>query len=85
MSTGGSKMNVNKSDDNKNKNDNNQNQGQGEKPAVVKGSQGSTRQYLEQTVVNAVMQGMAELAKEKPNNPLEFLGNFLIEKSKEQK
>ena len=45
---------------------------------------GSTRSYLEQTVVNAVMQGMSEVAKERPNNPLEFLGNYLIEKSKEQ-
>jgi hypothetical protein len=24
------------------------------------------------------MQGMAELAKERPENPLEFLGNYLI-------
>lgn len=53
------------------------------KQAMPKGAQGSTRHYLEQTVVNAVMQGMAELAKERPNNPLEFLGNYLIEKSKE--
>ena len=38
----------------------------------------STRSYLEQTVVNVVMQGMTELAKERPENPLEFLGNFLL-------
>lgn len=43
----------------------------------------STRQYLESTVVNAVMQGMAEISKERPDNPLEYLGNFLIRKSKE--
>lgn len=43
----------------------------------------STRQYLESTVVNAVMQGMAELSKQRPDNPLEFLGNYLINKSKE--
>lgn len=84
MSSGGSKMNVNNVNKSEDVNKVENNQG-GSKPAVVKGSQGSTRQYLEQTVVNAVMQGMAELAKEKPNNPLEFLGNFLIEKSKEQK
>jgi protein dpy-30 len=38
----------------------------------------STRGYLEQTVVPVVMQGMAELAKERPDNPLEFLGNYLL-------
>ena len=43
----------------------------------------STRQYLESTVVNAVMQGMAEISKERPDNPLEYLGNYLIKKSKE--
>jgi protein dpy-30 len=38
----------------------------------------TTRAYLEQTVVAVVMQGMAELAKERPDNPLEFLGNYLL-------
>lgn len=51
--------------------------------SVDKKSMASTRQYLEATVVNAVMQGMAELSKQRPDNPLEFLGNYLIEKSKE--
>lgn len=38
----------------------------------------STRSYLEQTVVPVLMQGMSELAKERPDNALEFLGNYLI-------
>jgi len=53
-------------------------------PEKGKGNLGSTRSYLESTVVNAVMQGMAEIAKNRPNNPLEYLGNYLINKSKEQ-
>lgn len=51
--------------------------------SIDKKSMASTRQYLEATVVNAVMQGMAELSKQRPDNPLAFLGNYLIEKSKE--
>lgn len=50
---------------------------------IDKKSMASTRQYLESTVVNAVMQGMAEISKQRPDNPLAFLGNYLIEKSKE--
>lgn len=42
----------------------------------------SVRPYLEQTVVPVLMQGLAELSKEKPENPLEFLGNYLIKRSK---
>lgn len=38
----------------------------------------SSRSYLEQTVVAIVTQGMAELAKERPENPLEFLANYLM-------
>jgi protein dpy-30 len=38
----------------------------------------STRAYLEMTVVPHVMSGMTELAREKPDNPLEWLGNYLI-------
>jgi protein dpy-30 len=38
----------------------------------------STRAYLESTIVPIVTQGMSELAKERPQNPLEFLGNYLL-------
>lgn len=68
-------------ENNNTENDNNE---KSNKASLPKPSQGSTRQYLEQTVVNAVMQGMALLAKERPSNPMEFLGNYLIQKSKEQ-
>jgi len=43
-----------------------------------------TRAYLEQTVVAIVTQGMSELAKERPENPLEFLGNYLLKHSQSQ-
>jgi protein dpy-30 len=42
----------------------------------------TTRAYLEQTVVPVVMQGMAELAKERPDNPLEFLGNYILSQAR---
>lgn len=45
----------------------------------------STRAYLEQTVVSVVQEGMLELARTKPDNPLEFLGNFILERAKQNK
>ena len=42
----------------------------------------SVRAYLEETVTAAIQEGMMKLVEQKPENPLEFLGNFLIEKSK---
>jgi hypothetical protein len=42
----------------------------------------STRSYLEQTVSEVVMQGMSELARVRPDNPLEYLGNFILSKAK---
>ena len=43
-----------------------------------KGNDVGTRAYLEQTVVQTVTQGMALLAKERPTNPLEWLGNYIL-------
>ena len=42
----------------------------------------STRAYLESTVTSVVQEGMLELAKQRPENPLEFLGNFILNKAK---
>ena len=44
----------------------------------------STRAYLESTVTSTVQEGMLELAKVRPENPLEFLGNFILNKAKEK-
>ena len=44
----------------------------------------SVRTYLEETVTAAIQEGMMKLVEQKPENPLEFLGNFLIEKSKKK-
>ena len=44
----------------------------------------STRAYLESTVTATVQEGMLELAKVRPENPLEFLGNFILNKAKEK-
>lgn len=35
------------------------------------------RAYLDQTVVPLVLQGMAEVAKERPANPIKYLAEFL--------
>ena len=35
------------------------------------------RTYLAQTVVPLVLQGMAEVAKERPANPIKYLAEFL--------
>lgn len=45
----------------------------------------STRAYLEMTVVPVVMSGMTELAKEKPENPLEWLGNYILKQANAKK
>ncbi len=36
------------------------------------------RAYLDQTVVPLVLQGMAEIAKERPENPIKYLAEFLM-------
>ena len=35
------------------------------------------RAYVDQTVVPLVLQGMAEVAKERPANPIKYLAEFL--------
>ena len=36
------------------------------------------RAYLDQTVVPLVLQGVAEVAKERPENPIKYLAEFLM-------
>lgn len=43
------------------------------------------RAYLDQTVVPILLQGLAETAKERPKNPIEFLGNYLLKNANENK
>ncbi|MFH4973322.1 hypothetical protein AB6A40_000031 [Gnathostoma spinigerum] len=37
-----------------------------------------TRQYLDQTVVPILLQALGALAKERPQNPIEYLANYLL-------
>lgn len=37
-----------------------------------------TRQYLDSTVVPILLQGLGALAKDRPENPIEYLANFLL-------
>ncbi len=43
------------------------------------------RAYLDQTVVPILLQGLAETAKERPKNPIEFLADFLKKNANENK
>ena len=40
---------------------------------------GPVRPYLENTITTIVQKGLIELDKARPDNPLEFLGKFLLE------
>ena len=42
------------------------------------------RTYLDQTVVPLVLQGMAEVAKERPANPIKYLAEFLAAHAKDK-
>lgn len=44
---------------------------------------GPVRPYLESTITSIVQKGLIELDKERPDNPLEFLGNYLLMHSKD--
>ncbi|KAF9431506.1 hypothetical protein BGZ76_000224 [Entomortierella beljakovae] len=39
------------------------------------------RPYLDQTVLPVLLEGMKQLAKERPQNPLEYLGHYLLDHS----
>ena len=43
------------------------------------------RAYLDKTVVPLVLQGMAEVAKERPDNPVKYLADFLMNHSTDAK
>ncbi|KAM4054968.1 dpy-30 motif domain-containing protein [Hirsutella rhossiliensis] len=42
-----------------------------------------TRRYLNTKVTGVLLEGMKQLAKDQPHDPLRVLGEFLIQKSKE--
>ena len=44
-----------------------------------------TIEYIEATVQKDVQEGLLELARSKPDNPIEFLGKYLYDKSKKKK
>ncbi|KAF9773984.1 hypothetical protein IL306_008088 [Fusarium sp. DS 682] len=43
----------------------------------------STRRYLNTKVTGVLLEGVKQLAKDKPSDPLRVLGEYLIQKSKE--
>lgn len=42
------------------------------------------RAYLDQTVVPVLLQALAEVAKERPENPIEFVGQYLLKNNPER-
>jgi hypothetical protein len=43
------------------------------------------RAYLDKTVVPILLQALAECSKERPQNPIEFVANYLLEHNPEKK
>ena len=44
----------------------------------------SIRTYLDKTVIPLVLQGLAEVAKERPENSIKFLADFLMKHANEK-
>lgn len=44
----------------------------------------SVRAYLEQNVVPVVQEALLEVARKKPPNPLQFVGNYILERANGQ-
>lgn len=44
----------------------------------------AVRTYLDKTVIPLLMEGLIELSKQKPENPLEFLAHYLLENNPEK-
>lgn len=42
------------------------------------------RAYLDQNVVPLLLQALSEVAKERPENPIEFVGNYLLKNNPER-
>lgn len=43
------------------------------------------RSYLDQTVVPVLLQGLSELASERPEDPVAFLGDYLLKNNPNKK
>eukprot|EP00345_Euplotes_harpa_P008784 CAMPEP_0168352810 /NCGR_PEP_ID=MMETSP0213-20121227/22818_1 /TAXON_ID=151035 /ORGANISM="Euplotes harpa, Strain FSP1.4" /LENGTH=71 /DNA_ID=CAMNT_0008364183 /DNA_START=30 /DNA_END=245 /DNA_ORIENTATION=+ len=43
------------------------------------------RSYLDSTVVPILLQGLSELSQERPEDPIDFLGNYLIKNNPNRK
>ena len=41
----------------------------------------STRAYLEQNVTGVIQEAMLECARKRPPNPLEFVGNYILDRA----
>ena len=55
-----------------------QNETQPNKPII------SVRAYLEQNVASVVQEALLEVARQRPPNPLQFVGNYILERANAQ-
>lgn len=46
-------------------------------------NQTPVRAYLDQTVIPILLTGMSELARERPDNPIEYLAHYLLKHANE--
>ena len=69
---------TNENSDNKNNNENaeNANATSAAPEQVI-----STRAYLEQNVTSVIQEAMLECARKRPPNPLEFVGNYILDRA----
>ena len=67
----------------KNLEDNNDQDYKMTRQAIIKSL--PTIEYIQATVQKDVQQGLLRVARLKPSNPIEFLGKYLLEKSKNNK
>ncbi len=44
----------------------------------------SVRAYLEQNVTSVVQEALLEVARKRPPNPLQFVGNYILERANGQ-
>ena len=70
------KSNENQTNDNKNENTENAKATSSAPEQVI-----STRAYLEQNVTSVIQEAMLECARKRPPNPLEFVGNFILDRA----
>ena len=75
------KQQNNEEPDNNSKNNNEEKKSTENKTEITPQNVLSTRAYLEQNVTPVVQEALLECARKRPENPLEFVGNYILERA----